>query len=90
MIAFKLWLSRLLTDCPKQLVLDYFKKLKGLFIFRIVVNTCRVDVSYLLIKKALLQPDFPDQLLKFGEIIHRITGFKSVVIQGKTFDNVFL
>jgi hypothetical protein len=64
--------------------------LDSLFILWVVVDACRIYIFILLIEKSLRQADLADAYLQLREIVHRIACFEALIIQGKTFDDVFL
>jgi len=54
-----------------------------------VTNTCRIDIFGLLVKETFRQPDFADTFLQFRKIVHRTAALEPLIIQRKTFDDIF-
>ncbi len=43
----------------------------------------------LLVKETFRQPDFADTLLQLRKVVHRTAALEPLIIQRKTFDNIF-
>src|SRR5690606_33640467 len=72
-----------------QLVLHYFEKVNGLFVFKVIIYTRGIDVFYLFVEKFLRKTYLPNALLQFVEIIHLSARLKAIIIQCNILDDVF-